>query len=165
MKRGIVIACIESQRQFYEDMVKSLKTPYPIVFSWEGVDRPENSHEYGAIKVGTQHFDEFIFLHSTMIVKDNSIFDKLFALEGTVALTERFFHCMGKFVTKDISPIPEVHNKHEAISQEVHWFKNPYTVFEPQLPVVSDKFEEKYGRKNMILENEFFIKYKGHWGQ
>lgn len=165
MRQGIVIACTEKHRPFYEDMVKTLKTKYPVVFSWEGVDRPEQSHEYGAVRVGKEHFDEFILLHCTMLIKDNSIFEKLFAMEGTVALTHWFFHLMGKYVSKDISPIPDVHSKAESIANEIHWFKNPYTVFEPELPVESALFEERHGRKNMVLENPYLIKFKGHWGQ
>lgn len=164
IKRGIVIGCVEDQRGFYEDMVKSLKTTYPIIFSWGGLDRPVESFEYGAIKVGKDNFDEFVFLHGTMIIKDNSIFDKLFAMEGTVALTNHFFHSMAKFVSKDMPPIPEVKTKREAIAHEIYWYNKPYRVFEPELSEVSEVFEERHGRTNMVLENQYFIKYKGHWG-
>ena len=76
--RGIVIACTEKLRPFYEDLIKTINTKYPILFSWEGTDRPHNSHEYAAVKRGAEVFDEFIFLHNTILIKDNSIFDKLF---------------------------------------------------------------------------------------
>ena len=163
--RGIVIACTESSRPFYEDLCKSLKTKYPIYFSWEGIDRPHNSHEYAAVAIGKEMFDEFIFLHNSVIIKDNSLFDKLFEMEGHIALTDKFYHLMGKYVSKDIPSIPIVHNKHESIANELTWFKAPYGVFPNQLPVHREIYEQKHGRLNMILENDYMIKYKGHWGQ
>ena len=129
MVKGIVIACTEKHRVFYEDLSKSLKTKYPILFSWEGVDRPENSHEYAAVANGAKIFDEFIFLHCTMLVKDNSIFDKLFEMEGHVALTHNFYHLMGKYVSKDMPHIPVVNSKSESIQNELSWFTKPYSVF------------------------------------
>ena len=144
-------------------MCKSLKTKYPILFSWEGVDRPENSHEYAAVANGAKVFDEFVFLHCTMLVKDNSIFDKLFEVPGHVALTHNFYHLMGKYVSNDMPEIPVVHSKGESISRELNWFTKTYSVFGEQLPVQSDKFEIKHNRKNMILENNYLIKFKAHW--
>lgn len=163
ISKGIVIACTEDGRPFYEDMVKTLRTKYPILFSWEGVDRPHDSHEYAAVALGKEMFDEFIFLHSTMLVKDNSIFEKMFEIEGHVALTDKFYHLMGKYVSKDMPDIPVVHSKHESIANELSWFRKPYSVFYNQLPVESGKFEERHGRTNMILENDYLIKFKGHW--
>ena len=165
ISKGIVISCTEKSRPFYEDLCKTLKTKYPILFSWEGVDRPENSHEYAAVANGVKIFDEFIFLHNTMLIKDNSIFDKMFEIEGHVALSESFYHLMGKFVSNNMPEIPVVHSKAESISRELNWFNKPYTVFEDKLPVTSNEFVGKYGRTNMVLENKFLIKLKGHWGQ
>ena len=165
IKRGIVVPVTEEGRPFYEDFCKSIKTRYPILFSWEGVDRPHGSQEYAAAELGRQMFDEFILIHCTCVIKDNSMFDKLFELPGHVALTDRFFHLMAKYVSADMPEVPVVHNKREGTNYEVNWFTKPYTVFEPEFPVASDKFEEKYGRKNMVLENDYMIKWKGHWGQ
>jgi hypothetical protein len=165
IKRGIVVPCTEEGRPFYEDFCKTVKCKYPILFSWEGVDRPHGSQEYGAVALGKEMFDEFILIHCTCLIKDNSLFDKLFEIPGHVALTSRFFHLMAKYVSADMPEVPVVRNKAEGTNLEVHWFTKPYTVFEPELIVHTQNFEEKHGRKNMILENDFLIKYKGHWGQ
>lgn len=165
LKKGIVIACTEASRPFYEDMVKTLKTPYPILFSWEEVDRPSNSHEYGAVAVGKEMFDEFVFLHDSVLIKDNNLFDILFSIPGHVALSNRFFHLMGKFVSKDIPPIPTVRSKKESIANELSWFTAPFRVFPDPLPVESNVFVERHGRTNMLLENMYLTKFKGHWGQ
>ena len=49
LNRGIVISASEYSRPFYEDLMKSLKTDYPIYICWEGLGRPEGSFEIGAI--------------------------------------------------------------------------------------------------------------------
>jgi hypothetical protein len=161
--RGIVIACTEKSRPFYEELVKTLKTPYPILFSWEGAGRDVQSHEYGAVAQAKELFDEFVFLHDSVLIKDNSLFDKLFYTPGHVALTAGFYHLMGKFISADLPEIPVVHTKRESIEKELGWFTKPYSVFPEQLPYISNVFEFKNGRNNMVLENSYMVKYKGHW--
>lgn len=163
ISKGIVISASEYSRPFYEDLMKSIKTDYPIYICWEGVGRPDKSFELGAIKKGAELFDEFIYLHDTVVIKDNSLFDRLFEIDGTVALTDKFYHYFGKYVSKDLPPIPEVNNKEDAIYWEIRWFTQPYKVFEPQLPFHIEEFEEKYGRINMKLENPYLVKYKARW--
>lgn len=161
VSRGIVISASEYSRLFYEDLMKSIKTDYPIYICWEGLGRPEGSFELGAIKKGSEIFNEFIFLHDTVVIKDNSIFDKLFEKDGHVFLTDRGYHYFGKYISSDLPEIPEVKDKEEAIKYELTWFTKPYTVFEYQLPYNTDIFIEKHGRKNMVCENDYLIKYKG----
>lgn len=161
--RGIVISASEYSRPFYEDLMKSIKTDYPIYVCWEGLGRPYGSFELGAIKKGAELFDEFVYLHDTVVIKDNSIFDKLFEIKGTVALTNNFYHYFGKYVSEDLPPIPNVTNKEEAIHWEIRWFNKPYTVFQPEMPFHVEKFVEKYGRINMEIETPYLIKYKARW--
>lgn len=163
ISRGIVISASEYSRLFYEDLMKSIKTDYPIYICWEGLGRPDGSFELGAIDKGSKIFDEFIYLHDTVLIKDNILFDELFAIEGHVALTDGFFHYFGKFVSKDLPPIPIVTNKEEAIEWELQWFTQPYTVFKNPLPVITEVFEEKYGRTNMVLSNDYLDKFKARW--
>lgn len=163
ISKGIVISASEYSRPFYEDLMKSIKTDYPIYICWEGLGRPEGSYELGAIKKGSELFDEFVYLHDTVLIKDNSIFDELFAMEGHVLLTERGFHYFGKYVSNDLPDIPEVRNKEDAVYWELEWFTKPYTTFYKQIPVISETFEEKHGRINMVIENDYIIKYKARW--
>lgn len=163
ISKGIVISASEYSRNFYEDLMKSIKTDYPIYICWEGLGRPVGSFELGAIRKGVELFDEFIYLHDTVIIKDNSLFDKLFEIDGNVALTNNFYHYFGKYVSADLPSIPQVSNKEDAIYWEIRWFTKPYKVFEPQLPFHIEQFEEKYGRINMKLENDYLIKYKARW--
>lgn len=163
ISRGIVISASEYSRPFYEDLMKSIKTDYPIYICWEGLGRPGGSYEIGAIKAGTEKFDEFVYLHDTVLIKDNSLFDKLFEIEGHVLLTQGGFHYFGKYVSNDLPELPEVKNKEDAVHWELNWFKRLHTVFYNQLPVISETFEYKYGRINMVIENDFIRKFKARW--
>lgn len=162
--KGIVISTSTYSAPFFKDFMKSLKDHemrYPMHISFEGVTRPMGSFEIGAIKQGCELFDEFIFLHDTVVVKDPALFEKLFAIPGHVALTAGFYHYFGKYVSSDMPPFPEVRDKEEAIKHELSWFTKPYSVFEPQLPHSSKEIVERHGRQNMKVENEFITKYKG----
>lgn len=161
--KGIVISASEYSRPFFEDCIRSIKTDYPIYVCWEGIGRPVGSYELGAIKRGAELFDEFVYLHDTVVIKDNSLFDKLFAIDGHVLLTKGGYHYFGKYVSSDLPDIPNVTNKEEAIHWEIRWFNKPHTVFNPELPFHVERFEEKHGRTNMVIENDYLIKYKGTW--
>ncbi len=163
IEKGLVVACTENSRAFYEDLVKTLKVPYPVLFSWEEIDRPAQSHEYAAVRVGATWFKEFIFLHDSVMIKNNLLFDELFAIPGHVSLSEKFFHLMGKYVSDDLPAIPNVTTKEQSIANELTWFTKPFQVFKNPLPFVSSQFEDRHGRRNMVLENDYLIKYKGHW--
>lgn len=156
--QGIVISTSPSTKPFLEDLKKSLDTNYSTLFWQSGT-----GFELSAIAAGARVFDEFVYLHDTVIIKDNSLFDKLFAIPGHVAITDRFFHYFGKYETMTLPFIPTVTNKEEAVQQELQWFTKPYSVFENQLPVISDVFEEKHGRTNMRIENDFLVKFKARW--
>ena len=163
ISRGIVISASEYSRHFFEDCIKSIKTDYPIYVCWEGIGRPTGSFELGAIKRGAELFDEFVYLHDTVVIKDNNLFDKLFAIDGHVLLTSGGFHYFGKYIPNDLPIIPNVTNKEEAVYWELNWFKKPHSVFYEELPVITEKFEDKYGRTNMVLENSYLIKWKARW--
>lgn len=159
MKRAIVVCA--NNRDYFNNLIKSIDTKYDIYSSWNGIDRPEKSYELGAIKKASEIFDEFIFLQDSTEIKDNTLFDKLFETEGNVALTNGFYHYMGKYVSKDLPEIPECHNKEDAIYYEIRWFTKPYKVFKEELPVHTNNFEEKFGESRMILENKYIKKWKG----
>jgi hypothetical protein len=67
-------------------------------------------------------------------------------------------------------PIPK--SKKESINYELSW-TNSYVkkvglvhVAFPDLTDSNAKRKEvKYGRENLILENDYLIKFKGDWGQ
>lgn len=174
MKKGIVITTSFHTREWLPECVRTSKGKYPVLIvsnSDLGIDMTNyeadmvvndwNGFELGGILQGKEHFDEFIHLMDTTIIKDVSLFDKLFDIDGHVFLTKGGYHYMGKFVSKDLPEIPKISTKEEAINQELYWLGDkPRTYFTPDLPAHTGVFEEKHGRTNMVLENDYLIKYK-----
>lgn len=187
MTKGIVICTSEYTKDFLKPLLESMKdTKYDILVVSNGGYNPSpvigqfliesglgsdwcalivnewNGWEIGGIQRGKEKFDEFVFLMDTCIIKDISLFDRLFEIEGNVVLTKGNFHYMGKFVTKELPNLPRVHDKTTAIMLEVRWLDGfKYTEFEPDLPVHSLVWEEIHGMKRMRLENEYMVKWKG----
>lgn len=186
-KRGIVIGTSEFTKDFLRPLLESIKdTKYDILIVSNGGYRPQelignflvesglpgnwcdviindwNGWEIGVIERGKERFDEFVHIMDTTLIKDISLFDKVFAIEGNVVFTKGNFHYMGKFVTKQLPNLPRVHDKTTAIMLEVRWLDGwQYTEFTPDLPVHSLVWEEIHGKNRMRLENEYMIKWKG----
>jgi len=121
-----------------------------------------NGWELAVIERGKEYFDEFVHIMDTTLIKDISLFDKLFAIEGNVVLTRGNFHYMGKFVTKELPNLPRVHDKTTAIMLETKWLDGfKYTEFIPDLPVHSLNREIIHGQDRMRIENEYIVKFKG----
>lgn len=162
MSKGIVITTSEYTKDFLFDCLKSVGTKYPVLVHMNTQDN--NGWELAGIQKGKENFDEFIHLMDTCIIKDVSLFDKLFAIEGHVFLTEGGYHYMGKFVSNDIPPLQNVTTKDQAIQQELRWLHGKQrTYFKPDLPVHTDTFELIHDQPRMRLSNDFIIKWKGTW--
>jgi hypothetical protein len=181
--KGIIITTSEATKNFLGDCLKSCYGPkYPIVVVGNGGYLPDvtrwntavikndwNGFELGGIARGAEMFDEFIHLMDTCIVKDIKMFDQMFEAPGGVHLCPRFFSYLGKYRTDALKQIgiPRIETKQEAVAMEVSWNAQYLAAdsqakqFEPVLPIETDVFEEKYGRKNMVCENDFIKKYKG----
>lgn len=174
MKRGIVVTTSFYTRDFLKPLLKSIKdTKYDIMVVSNGGYKPTfrvphlvinnwNGWEIAGIQRGKETYKEFIHLMDTTLIKDISLFDKLFAIKGNVVLTKGNFHYMGKFVTEELPNLPRVHDKATAIMLETTWLDGfKYTEFQPDLPVASLDWEEIHGMRRMRLENKFIVKWKG----
>ena len=178
MNKGGVICTSEYTKDFLRPLLESIKeTEYNILIVSNGNYQPDlsyffrqydliindwNGWEIAGIQRGKENFEQFIFLMDTTLVKDISLFDKAFAIEGNIVFTKGCFHYQGKFVTKELPNLPRVHDKVTAIMLETKWLDGfKYTEFEPDLPVHSLIWEEIHGQKRMRLENEYMIKWKG----
>jgi hypothetical protein len=174
--KGIVITTSAYTSNFLRDCLDSIReTPYNILIVSNDNYKPNligynrqynliindwNGWELAGIQRGKENFTEFVHLMDTTVIKDISLFDKLFAIEGNVVLTKGNFHYMGKFVSKELPNLPIVRDKNVAIFLETKWLEN-YKEFEPDLPVHTKVFETMYGQKRMLLENEYMKKWKG----
>lgn len=183
--KGIVVTTSQYSKDFLKDCLNSIKeTKYDIlVVSNDGynpielinecfanrehklyslVINPWNGWEIGGIQRGKETYSEFVHIMDTTIIKDITLFDKVFDIEGNVVFTKGNFHYMGKFITSQLPNLPRVHDKTTAIMLEVRWLDGfNYTEFIPDLPVHTLRWEEKFGQKRMRLENDYMIKWKG----
>lgn len=176
--KGIVVTTSSHTKDFLQPMLESIKeTPYDILIlsnsnytpvlsyfdrQYELIVNPQNGWEIAGIQAGKEKFDEFVHLMDTTLIKDISLFDRVFEIEGNVVFTKGNFHYMGKFVTTELPNLPRVHDKVTAILLETKWLNDfKYTEFEPDLKVHSDIWEEIHGMKRMRLENDYMIKWKG----
>src|SRR3990167_8914823 len=162
MSKGIVIGTSEASKEFLKPLLNSIRdTKYDILVVSNGGYAPNispydpkvelvinefNGWELAVISRGKERFDEFIHIHDTCLIKDTSLFNKLFDIEGNVVLTKGNFHYMGKFVTKELPNLPIVHDKVTAIMLETIWL-DKFTEFQPDLHAHSLKYEMIHGMK------------------
>lgn len=165
--------CIAHHRHrddpWLSDLLYSIDTSYPIIIS------NHTGWVMDAIRLAFLNtpFDEIFFLNTSMIVKDNSIWDIAFKeYEGqSVAVGDKFLMHLGKYRREIVekTSFPVIHNKADEVYLGEFGWTREYMALEPDYVSVQpitdtfERFEEKHGRKNMILENDYFIKYKAHW--
>lgn len=176
--KGIVITTSSYTKDFLKDCLLSLQsTPYDILIlsndnytpdlfyfnrQYELIINPENGWEIAGIQAGKDNFNRFVHIMDTTLIKDIALFDKLFEILSNSVLTRGNFHYQGCFNSKELPNLPIVHDKVTAIMLETRWLDGfKYTEFQPDLPVLTDKWEMIHGMKRMRLENEYMIKWKG----
>lgn len=172
MKQRVMIVTCDDRRPWLDDCLDSLchRSDLMVVNTpgWE-VEKLRYMYEQTDV-------DEWYFIQDSMIIKDDSFIDEAFAIKGSVSMTE----CpvvMGMYIGKwcrstlDKIEIPRSKDKYFAILNEVGWCPE-YAALEGRIPVqfpeINDKMfgdrrEERHGRTNLILENDFFKKWKGTW--
>lgn len=178
VKRGIVITTSFYTREFLKPLLGSIKdVEYPILIVSNGGYTPDlsyfnrqyelkvnpiNGWELAGISAGKDKYDHFIHIMDTTLIKDISMFDKLFefAPDENVVLTKGNFHYQGCFVSTKLPNLPIVTSKDIAIKLEAHWLKY-YREFRPDLPVQSENFTIIHGQNRMILSNKYMTKWKG----
>lgn len=168
--QAIVIIHARKESVWLQDCLNSIDTDYPVILSnhngWvmEGVKKIWQ----------TTGYNELFFMNESMIVKDNSIWDIVFHDYGgkSVCMSERYLMFFGKFRREMINKLqfPEVHNKYEdVILGEGKWCREYYELNDHvEIQPLADgdttdptRFEERYGRRNLVLENDYFKKWKG----
>lgn len=171
MNKAIVIGSTTRTKNWLENCLSSFGKydKYPIIVV------VNDDFELGKIKwiYDFTNLEEFFILHDTVEIKNTELFDLAFEYEGSFALSNQPVP-MGMFLGKyrrcvlDKMSIPITKTKMEAVLQECA-FNQEYAKLETKMatifnPIVNtDKFEEKFGRNNMILENDYIKKYKGTW--
>jgi hypothetical protein len=192
IKRGIVICTYSGGAEQLDALLTTLvgcKYPIYIVVNdsthadvrwicrlqrWGAtiIMNPEDSYECGAIQevLKQTDLDEFIFLQDTFEILDQSIFDMAFEHPTSVSFNPYFECFAGKWRRKALEnvEIPKTLTKVDAVITGESKFTALYRMIEKThvlFPtfVDCDRFEERFGRKNMVIENAYLRKWKGTW--
>jgi len=145
---------------------------------WKYAVNLEDRYELGAFVAALEQtdWDEFLFLQDTFEVLDKSFIGVVMNEPRSVALGPTFFHYAGKWKRSvlETMDIPVVTSKKESAHWE-HTFSRLYwELVGPDGVAVIDmgfhdgnpaRFEDRFGRHNMVLENQWYRKYKADWGQ
>jgi hypothetical protein len=120
--------------------------------------------------------DRFLFLQDSWEVKSPKFWDLLEQFEGSVALTRDpyFFGCYAGVYERHIIErvgVPSVKDKAHSILLEIDWHRRyvevggePTVLFPELTDANATRIVERHGRQNLVLENEFVVKWKGTWG-
>lgn len=168
MKRAIIIASVPERHRWLDNLLKTLEgfDSYPILVVMCG------GYEPGKISWVLQNtdLDEFVFLQDSLEIKDTSVFDLMFSYGGkTVTFHNKMNGFLVKYTRKDLNKtyVRKTETKREAVFEERGLFERY-----PKLDLVvlggmqdTEIFEERFGRMNMVIENQYFKKYKGIWSR
>ncbi len=119
--------------------------------------------------------DRFLFLQDSWKIKDKTFWDLLDDTSGSVAITADpyYYGCYAgvyeRWVIDQIG-LPVITSKREAIDNEIAWHKDyvkvagkPLVLFPELKDSNATRQVEKHGRTNLVLENDYIVKYKGTW--
>lgn len=177
MKQVIYVATTPGRVEFITNFLQSMKNydgKYPLFI--------ESSYEYGWFDFAKDHeWDELLFLHDSCEIKDYDLFDNVFeTYKGkSVSFTgvPYFLMGLGKFLREPyLKASFPTKNAYMDYKDKEFTFGNDYVKYAGEEPIVlfpdfmeneeRDKgrvMERKFGRRNVILENQYIKKYKGHW--
>ena len=170
MKTEIVLMTFPGREVWLDQCIKSIGKRDVVVLSGYG-------HELDKIRwvCENTNIERFVLLQDSMIIKDQSFFELAMSNPKSVAFSNcpvKFGMYMGVFCRETLlkTHMPVVRDKEHGIELEVSW-ANEYSHYEPDAPLLFDKFHDHYangtkqlhGRINLVLENDYIIKYKGTW--
>lgn len=178
MKQVIIIATTPQRYDFLQNLLETLNgyDKYPIIIM------SDYNYFTGKMKEIIFHtdIDEFTLIADSMEIKDASLFDIMFEKHKgrsvSIFKTPQIYHMsLGKFKSEILRKLPieftvSTFADDDAIAQNIG---HEYIQFDPDIAYVltdkdewqNNRFEDKFGRKNMVIENKYFVKYKGHWSR
>ena len=167
----IVIATTPGREQWLQQCLASIEHPVLVLSDF--------TFELGKINwiFNNTKIERFMFLQDSVVIKNQSLFDLLFKDKGSIALTNdpgMYGMYLGVYERKvlEMIDIPIPKSKAESIAFELSWTesycraaRNVRLAFTDLTDSRAKTKEVLFGRENLVLENEFLIKYKGNWGQ
>lgn len=166
----IVIGTSPGREHWLADCLNSLQKPCLIL--------RDSNYELGKIKWCQEHLKNlFFFFQDSVVFKSTTWIDQALERNQSISLNndpDLYGTYMGIYdptILNQIDiPIPK--SKAEAVELELTWTKKYVSQAGP-VPVLFPDFKDsnaqtkeyKHGRENLVLENDYLIKYKGDWGQ
>jgi hypothetical protein len=165
----IVIGSSEGREKWLADCTASISQEHIAVVSY--------GFELGKIAwvMANTNADRFLFLQDSWVVKDEDFWGLLDEYTGSVAITSDpyFYGCYAGVYERTVIEqigIPVISDKRDAIAHEIDWHKRyvevagkPAVLFPELTDANSTRQEERHGRMNLVLENQYLVKYKGTW--
>lgn len=148
------------------DCLASLKgCGYPVLVCMNTVD--DNGYDPAGLYFAKEHkLEEFVLIHDSTIVTDNTLIRDLFSKEGFVPIAPDGLMLMGKYVTKDLPELPaKPKTKRQAVDFELSYkTKVPWNhpCAEPKM-VDNPEREIKHDAIRMVIRGDKLIKWKGCW--
>jgi hypothetical protein len=147
-----------------DDHLNSLQTDRQIVVHRDG------GYEPPALRLGCSLFDRFLYLQDSTLILDPRFWDHIDAVKGSAWLSRWPPMFMGIHESAKLRPIldliPDPINKYQSVEWESR-MPSMLLGYETIWPDVADatapRVELVKGRRNLILENEYFRKFKGTW--
>jgi hypothetical protein len=177
MKQIVYVATTPGRYDFITNFLQSMKGydgKYPLFI--------ESCYEYGWFDFAKDHqWDELLFLHDSIEIKDYALFDLVFeTYKGkSVSFSDKpyFIMGLGKFLREPyLEASFDTKNAYMDYKDKEFTFGNDYVKYADESPIVlfpdlmkneeRDTYramERKFGRRNILLENQYIKKYKGHW--
>jgi hypothetical protein len=166
----IIIGTTPGRENWLAQCLTSINKPVMVLSDF--------TYELGKIKwiIENTKIEKFMFLQDSVVVKDHKLFE-LLEEDGSIALSSDpvpYGMYLGVYERKVLNkidiPIPK--NKKEAIDYEISWTQ-AYCSAAKRVRIAFDNLSDRsatrkevvFGRENLVLENDYLIKYKGNWGQ
>jgi len=179
LRQVIYVASTPGRVDFITNFLQSMKNydgKYPMfIESW---------YQYDWFDFAKHHeWDELLFLHDSMEIKDYSLFDIVFEkYKGeSVSFTYQPFFIMGlgKYLRKPyLEAAFTTTNAYSDYAPHEYTFGSEYVKCAGKEPIVlfpdfmeeeqmqhgkRPHYERKFNRQNLVMENQYVKKYKGHW--
>ena len=166
-----VVATVPGREQWLTQCLQSLTGRDVLVVSLE------RGFELGKIEWVYRNttLERFLFLQDSAEVLSKGFWGRLEEFPGSVALLgdpSVYGSYMGVYERKVLDKLvgwPLVDSKMGSIANEIMWTRDyadkagSVPVLFPDLTDADGHMGEKFGRMNLVLENQYFRKWKGTW--
>jgi len=166
----IIIGTTPDRSHWLKDCINSLKQPCVVISDFD--------FELGKLKWASKQLSErFFFFQDSIVFKQTDwVFDLLNNYEHVSLTSDPVVYgtYMGIYDPKILREleIPIPISKKQSIEYELSWTKtyvekvgSVHVAFPDLTDSKATRKEIKHGRENLVLENDYLIKFKGDWGQ